>query len=210
MTSTLSTEFGSSAFCISDVVQNLSSQPAEVEMLYHCNIGEPFLGEGSVYHGVASEVAPRDARAAEGISMWNLFERPVAGYAEQVYFSSAVSDESGLGIGLLCDATGNHAFCVRFDTSTLPWMALWKNTQDTPDGYVTGLEPASSFPNPRMFEREQGRVIRLAPGGEVRFQLTFEVATEATRVRQLVDEVTTRQVAVSRIVHERPRPGWSP
>lgn len=206
--STLRSAIDSTTFEVTDVITNLGGQPAEVEMLYHCNIGEPFLGEGSICHTASSEVAPRNDRAAEGISMWNLYEAPMAGYAEQVYFSKAAVDSKGYGVGVLTDAESSVAFCVRFDTSTLPWFVLWKNTQATEDGYVTGLEPGSSFPNPRQVERKGGRVISLAPGKSVMFKLQFEIATEKAHVRRIIDEVTALQVATPRTVHRTPKPEW--
>jgi hypothetical protein len=45
----------------------------------------------------------------------------------------------------------------------LPCYTLWKNTTAEPDGYVTGLEPGTNFPNPRSFETQRGRVVKLAP-----------------------------------------------
>lgn len=206
--STLRSPVDSSHFEVIDVVTNLGASPAEVEMLYHCNIGEPFLGEGSICHTAASEVAPRNDRAAEGIGMWNLYEKPTAGYTEQVYFSKAATDAKGQGIGVLTDADQSIAFCVRFDTTTLPWFILWKNTQAKEDGYVTGLEPGSSFPNPRQVERKGGRVISLAPGESVTFRLQFEIATTKAEVRRIVDEVTALQVATPRTVHRTPKPEW--
>ncbi|MCA9038281.1 MAG: aldose 1-epimerase family protein, partial [Planctomycetaceae bacterium] len=182
LTSVLSTVTGSNSFEIADTVTNLGSTQAEVEMLYHCNVGEPFLAAGSVYHGAASEVAPRDARAAEGLSMWNIYEGPSRGFAEQVYFCAAAADVNGWGIGVLTDEDAQHAFCVRYDTATLPYFALWKNTQALEDGYCTGLEPASSFPNLRSVERENGRVIQLAPHHSVTFRLSFEAAADRKRV----------------------------
>ena len=196
-------------FQIVDIVSNRGGQSAEVEMLYHCNIGEPFLGAGSILHSAATEVAPRNERAAEGMSMWNLFQGPTPGFAEQVYYTHAATDTSGQGIAVLTNADSQLAFCVRFDTSTLPWFVLWKNTQAAADGYVTGLEPGSSFPNPRMTERKGGRVLVLGSGDTVTFRLQFEIATEQSRVRQLLDEVTELQVATPRVVHDSPRPEWS-
>ena len=206
--STLTTQVNSNRFDITDVVHNLGSQPAEVEILYHCNIGRPFLGEGSTLHTAASEIAPRNDRAAEGISMWNLFEGPTAGYAEQCFLAKAVADASGWGMALLADAETDLAVCVRFDTSTMPWFVLWKNTQAEADGYVAGLEPGSSFPNLRSVERREGRVINLQAGQSVTFRLSMEVASNRREVRRLLDEVTELQVAHPRIVHSEPKAQW--
>lgn len=206
--STLTTALNSAEFHITDVVTNLGSSPAEVEMLYHCNIGEPFLGEGSVFHGAASEIAPRDQRAAEGINMWNVCAGPTPGYSEQVYFTRPAANAEGCGLAVLANAAEDLAFGVRFDTSTLPWFVLWKNTQPLQDGYVIGLEPASSFPNLRTIERKHGRVRQLPAGASVAFHLSFVAATQRDQVRQLLDEVTALQVATPRTVHNTPHPNW--
>ncbi len=206
--SALATTVNSNRFEITDVVHNLGSRPAEVEILYHCNFGRPFLGAGSTLHTAASEVAPRDKRAAQGISMWNLFEGPTTGYAEQCYLAKAAADSSGWGMALLADAETEHAVCVRFDTSTMPWFVLWKNTQAEEDGYVAGLEPGSSFPNLRTVERREGRVIQLPPGQSVTFRLSIEVASNRREVRRLLDEVTELQVAHPRVVHSEPKAQW--
>jgi galactose mutarotase-like enzyme len=206
--STLTTAINSNRFEITDVVHNLGSRPAEVEILYHCNFGRPFLGEGSTLHIAASEVAPRDKRAAEGISMWNLFEGPTKGYVEQCYLAKAAADSNGWGMALLTDAETEHAVCVRFDTSTMPWFVLWKNTQAEEDGYVAGLEPGSSFPNLRTVERREGRVIQLPPGHSVTFRLSVEVASNRREVRRLLDEVTELQVAHPRVMQAEPKAEW--
>lgn len=207
--STLVTKTGSAAFEIVDTVTNMAATPAETEILYHCNIGEPFLEKDSVLHTAVKELAPRNARAAEGMSMWNLYEGPQVGFAEQVYFAQAAADSEGWGISVLSNAESTHAFSVRFHTSTLPWFTLWKNTGAREDGYVTGLEPGSSFPNPRQIEREQGRLTVLQPGQSVTYRLKFEVATDRRRVREMLDEVTALQVATPKTVHSVPKDGWA-
>jgi hypothetical protein len=207
--STLRTRLNSGEFEIIDTVTNLAGTPAESEILYHCNIGEPFLNAGSVLHTAVRELAPRNARAAEGINMWNLYEGPQTGFAEQVYFADPASDAAGWGSSVLADPESERAFAVHFHTSTLPWFTLWKNTGARQDGYVTGLEPGSTFPNPRQIEREQGRLQMLQPGQSTTYRLRFEVSTTKARTRQILDAVTALQVATPRTVHEQPKTGWA-
>ncbi|MCA9060997.1 MAG: aldose 1-epimerase family protein, partial [Planctomycetaceae bacterium] len=209
LTSTLVTRIGSNQFDVIDVVENRASAAAETEMLYHINIGRPFLEAGSIFHSASTEIAPRDARAAEGLGMWNLFEPPVAGYAEQVYFTRPVADANDQGIGLLVNESQDKAIAIRFDVSTLPWLVLWKNTQAEEDGYVTGIEPAGSFPNLRSVERKHGRVKVLQSGESVEYRLSLQAMTQRADVRQLIDETTARQVSVERVTHSSPKPDWS-
>ncbi|MEY2724892.1 MAG: hypothetical protein RLZZ458_759 [Planctomycetota bacterium] len=206
--STLRTHRNSSTFEITDIVTNMSASPAESEILYHCNIGEPFLGAGAVLHTALRELSPRNARAAEGISMWNLFNGPETGFAEQVYFAQPAVDEFGWAHSALADSSEELAFAVRYHASTLPWFTLWKNTAAATDGYVTGLEPGSSFPNPRSIERQEGRLSTLSPGGSVCYKLQFEASVSRARTRQIISEITALQVSNSRVVHSEPKPGW--
>jgi hypothetical protein len=207
--STLRTHRDSGVFEITDTVTNLSASPAETEILYHCNVGEPFLGAGSVLHTAVRELAPRNARAAEGISMWNLYGAPERGYAEQVYFAQPAVDSAGWAVSALADPTERLAFVVRYDAATLPWFTLWKNTAATQDGYVTGLEPGSTFPNPRQIERQEGRLQVLGPGASVNYRLQIEASVDKARTRQILDEITALQVATARTVHSEPKPGWA-
>lgn len=209
LTSTLRTHIGSNTFEIIDGVQNLSSAAAEVEMLYHCNIGRPFLGEGAAVHTAAEEVAPRDSRAAEDVDSWATYRGPEAGYAEQVYFTKPISDDDGRGLAVLKSPTGSEAVSVRFDTNTLPWLAVWKNTQAEEDGYCTGIEPASSFPNLKTFERSKGRVINLDSQADVTFRLAISVANDADDVAKLVQEVDTLQQRQPVSLSREPNPDWS-
>ncbi|MGV2332621.1 MAG UNVERIFIED_CONTAM: aldose 1-epimerase family protein [Planctomycetaceae bacterium] len=88
-------------------------------------------------------------------------------------------------------------------------MVYAGNTAATADGYVTGLEPGSTFPNPRQLERQEGRLPVLQPGSSACYRLQFEASIERSRTRQILDEITALQVATERTVHSQPRPGWA-
>ncbi len=209
MTSRLTTYIGSNTFEVTDSVQNLGATTAEAEMLYHCNFGQPILNDGARFLTAATEVAPRNDRAAENIETWTTYRGPETGYAEQVYFAKPISDDQGRGLAVLQSADGDNAVAIRFDTSTLPWLVLWKNTQAVEDGYCTGIEPGSSFPNLRTFEREKGRVISLQPQQTVTFDLSFTIAVTNDDVNSLVSEVETLQSDHKMLVHEKPNADWS-
>ena len=210
LTTTLTTHIGSNTFEISDDVQNLGSAAADVEMLYHCNFGRPFLGEDSTFHIAAAEVAPRDPRAAEDVNTWTTYQAPTAGYAEQCYFVRPLSDDTGRAVAVLCDPQQSKAIAVRFDVAGLPWLTLWKNTQAEEDGYCTGLEPGSSLPNLRTFERQQGRVISLESQQHVTFSFAVSVLPQPDDVAAVVKEVQDLQQGTQPHIHSKPNPAWSP
>jgi hypothetical protein len=206
--SKLQTTLGSAEFEITDTVTNLAATPAESEILYHCNIGEPFLEAGSTLHTAVSQVIPRNDRAMEGLADWSRYQGPQAGFAEQVYFMDPLSTESGWATAALADSKASRAFAVHFATATLPCLTLWKNTGATADGYVTGIEPGSTLPNPRQFEREQGRLKTMQPGEQVTYQLRFEIAPDVQSTAALLSRIEETQSAESCNVHHGPHADW--
>ena len=61
------------------------------------------------------------------------------------------------------------------------------------DGYVTGLEPGTNFPNLRSFERAHGRVLTLAPGASRRMSFELAIHPDQASVKQVAEEVQSLQ-----------------
>lgn len=206
---TIRTVAGSAAFTIEDEVENLGSGAAEVELLYHVNLGRPFLEQGSSVACAAKAIAPRDARAAEGIDSLSTYAGPTAGYAEQVYYYEPLGDKDGNGLALLKNAHGHLGLSLAFNIKELPCFSLWKCTQADEDGYVTGLEPGTNYPNFKSFERDQKRVVSLPPGGKHRASITLTVHDSAEAVEQVEQRIKTLQGQQGPTVHKTPQTGWS-
>jgi galactose mutarotase-like enzyme len=209
LTSTLTTTLGSPSFSIRDEVTNLAGHEADLQLLYHTQFGPPFLEAGSQLDLPAGQVVPRDPRAAEGAANWKTFLGPTAGYAEQVYYFQPVADAQGQTHALLRNAAGSCGVSLRYRPQELPCFALWKNTQAAADGYCTGLEPATNFPNPKAFERTQGRVVRLAPGASRVFHLEFEIHSTSAGVATAQKQIASLQPGTT-VVSATPQRGWSP
>ncbi len=175
---------------VHDRVLNGSDVPGAMQLLYHINVGAPLLGAGAKLHLPADRIVARDAHAAEDIKDWATYRGPTAGYVEQVYFSSPKAID-GWVPSLLTTADSSKGFAVHYKPETLPYFSQWKNTVGERDGYVTGLEPGTGFPNPRSFEDTNGRVVQLAPGESKEFHLKLEGIASAERVKQLSSRIAT-------------------
>ena len=209
LSTSMSTICGSNAMTIADTVTNLKATEAEFELLYHCKFGSPFLEPGARLEIPARTVAPRDQRAAEGIGAYSEFLGPTAGFVEQVYWYEPLSREDGATLALLRNADGDRGAVVRFNTRQLPCFTQWKNTAAVADGYVTGLEPGTDYPNAKATEREQGRLMRLAPGATHDVELTLEVHDSAAGVRAVQEEIAAIQGEPGVEVHRDPLPRLS-
>ena len=155
------------------------------------------------------QLAPRDDRAAEGIDRWNRYGAEQTSYSEQVYYFKLNSENDGRTRAMLKNADASTGVSLLFNTNQLPCFAVWKNERTKSDGYVTGLEPATNYPNTRTYEEQQGRVVRLAAGESTAFDLQLEVHADAPSVAAAEDHV--RQIAGSEppTIFGEPQSGWS-
>ena len=208
LTTTIKTKVGELGFRLHDEVENISGSPAESQMLYHINFGEPLLDAGSRFVAPVKTLVPRNARAAEGLASWDSYAAPQPGFVEQVYFMELLADAQGQTRTLLKNAHGTRGVSLHFDKRQLPYFIVWKNTTSSPDGYVTGLEPSTNFPNPRSFEGEHGRVVKLAPGAKTAFDLRLEVHGTAAQVDAAEKAVAALKGSSKPSIHNQPQPDW--
>lgn len=204
LTSAYTTVPGSNRVVIHDVVENRGAEPAEMQLLYHCNVGAPFLEPGSRVIAPIKEMSPLTPRAAEGIDAFDTYARPVAGFAEQVYCYEPLTDDHGRTLAMLYNAAADRGMVVRFNHKELPCFTVWKNTGAVEDGYVTGLEPATNFPNFKTYERQQGRVRTLPPGGRWEATWSIEVRDSAASVSEALAEIVSLQSHAKPVIHKKP------
>jgi hypothetical protein len=210
LTASYTTVPGSNRVVIHDIVENRSTRPAEMQLLYHCNVGPPFLEAGSRVLAPIREMAPQTPRAAEGISTHETYAGPTPGYAEQVYLYHLLPDAHGRTLALLHNAAGDRGLGVRYSLRELPCFTVWKNCLPLEEGYVTGLEPATGFPNFKTFEREKGRVKLIPPGGRWEATWALEVYDSTADVQAARTEVATLQAQAPATVHRSPHAQFSP
>lgn len=209
LTSTVSTVVGSNAITIHDRVTNLAAQPAELELLYHTNIGGPFLEEGSKLVAAFKECAPRDPHSASSSDDFDTYPGPQAGFTEEAFFFELAGDNNGLATVLLRNAAGDRGLSLSFAKKQLPCFTLWKNTQADEDGCVTGLEPGTNYPNLKTFEREHGRVISLAPGASYETTLELRVHDSSDSVAEVEEQIRSSHPAAAQL-HAAPAERFSP
>jgi hypothetical protein len=208
LTSRIVTRVGDPRIRIHDVVENLSATPAQMQMLYHVNFGSPLLGPGARFVAPVRQVMPRDARAAEGIARWDVYGAPQPGFAEQCYYLALQPGVDGRSHAMLKNAAGTRGVGLRMDLGQLPVFTLWKNTVAARDGYVTGLEPATNFPNPRSHEARHGRTVALDPGGRTCFDIELDFHAGAADVAAAERAIASLRSGIAPLVFSDPQPGW--
>jgi hypothetical protein len=211
MISRISMSVGSNRLDLRDEFVNLGDQPGDLQVLYHWNLGPPLLEEGSRLVAPIKVMAPRDARAVEGLSHFDVYEGPEPGFAEQVYFFELLGDgPDGRTLVMLRDRAGDRALVLRFAKRQLPCFSLWKNTGGLKDGYVTGLEPATNYPNPKPFEKQRQRVLSLAPGARHVAETTLWVLDGPQAVTRVETEIRILQAQAAPTIYPKPVEPFAP
>src|SRR5262249_25940401 len=144
------------------------------------------LEEGSQFLAPVERVTPFNANAARDVDHYNRFAGPKLGHIEQVYLFRPLAGQDGRTTIALRNQQGSKAASIRYAIKELPYLTLWKNTGAEADGYVTGLEPGTNYPNSRQTERKAGRVPKLAGGAS--HAMTLDIGIH--QGREQVEEVS--------------------
>lgn len=209
LTTTIRTRVGSTELSICDEVTNLSAEPSELELLYHINFGVPLLSPGAKVSLPVKKVAPRDSIAAADMDHWNVYDPETPGKPEACLFFDLLADAAGQTRAVLRSVGGDQGVSVKFNKKQLPCFTIWRQRQAAVDGYVTGLEPATNFPNVKSFEKKQGRVVTLAPGETRRFDVSIEAHADAASLAAAEQAVAAIQGSAQPEVCRQPDANWS-
>jgi hypothetical protein len=199
----ISTELGSTSLRIDDVLTNQGAHDQEFQIIYHANFGTTLLGDGSHFLGAIGRVTPFNAHAAKSVRNYADYTGPQPGFVEQVYCLHPLAGPDGRTELLLQNADENRGVSLAFPVKQLPSVTLWKNLAAEAEGYVTGIEPGTGFPNTRRIEREAGRVPKLAPKETCRFTIDVSIHADRSSVEAAGQRVQSIQADVKPIIDNR-------
>ncbi len=189
----VSTTPDSATIRLTDTITNKGDDPQEFQILYHANYGPPLLEYGAEYLGAAKKVIPFNDHAAKSIQTYANYQGPTSGFVEQVYCITPLADQEGKTTIGLVNKAKDKGVSMDFKVQQLPFVTLWKNTNSMGEGYVTGLEPGTNFPNNRRIERKYGRVPKLQAGESHQAEIDFTILQGRQAVQELSDRVRSIQ-----------------
>ena len=192
---------GSKEFTVHDILTNLSDYDRDYQIIYHSNFGTPILEQGAKFVAPVKEISPFNEYAATGLKNWQTYQGPTKGFDEMVYNIFPYSDANNQTQVMLKSNASDKGVGIAFNTQQLPVLTLWKNTDTLKQGYVTGIEPGTSFAYPVTIEREQKRVPQLGAGKSTEFILTYsllsnkeEVANYDAKIKAILGNKQTKVV----------------
>lgn len=184
---------GSNSFSLHDVLTNHADYPHDYQIIYHSNFGMPILEEGARFIAPISSISPFNDYAKEGLKTWQTFAGPTNGFDEMVFNIQPLSGEDHQTLAAVVNRAGDKGASIQFDTRQLPVLTLWKNTDTVKQGYVTGIEPGTSYAYPVTIEREQKRVKQLQPGASTAFDLTYTLLHSSEQVADVEKKIAAIQ-----------------
>ncbi|MDD2001952.1 aldose 1-epimerase family protein [Pseudomonas putida] len=202
--SELTTEPGAQSFSLDDCLTNRGDYPKEYQALYHNNFGTPLLEQGARFVAPVKQVSPFNERARGELDEWQSYRGPTEGYDETVYNLIPYGDALGESLAVLHNRAGDCGVAVTFNVGQLPVFSLWKNTDTERQGYVTGLEPGTSFSYNRRLQRPLGLVPTIGPREQRHFQLGFTLLADRTAVKQALRRIEEIQAGRPTEVRETP------
>ena len=184
---------GSNQFSLHDVLTNHADYPHDYQIIYHSNFGTPILEEGARFLAPAASVSPFNDYAKAGLNGWQTYAGPTKGFDEMVFNITPLADKDRQTLAAVVNKAGDKGASIQFDTRQLPVLTLWKNTDTLKQGYVTGIEPGTSYAYPVTIEREQKRVKQLEPGASTQFDLTYTLLHNQDQVKEVENRIAAIQ-----------------
>ena len=184
---------GSNSFSLHDVLTNHADYPHDYQIIYHSNFGTPILEDGARFLAPMAGVSPFNDYAKGGLKAWQTYAGPTKDFDEMVFNIQPLSDSSHQTLAAVVNKAGDKGASIAFNTEQLPVLTMWKNTDTLKQGYVTGIEPGTSYAYPVTIEREQKRVKQLQPGASTQFDLTYTLLHDRAQVAEVEKKIAAIQ-----------------
>lgn len=157
---------------VEDTVVNLGNTPQPFMLLYHINMGAPFLRPGTRVILPPCSVQPLD-EAAEKHAPCSTTVPDVSEQRLDLLWLHHTQDPSGLKTAVVDN--GNTQVSITWSADTLPILGQWELLQ--PRGYVLALEPTNTHLLGQAWEENNKTLRYLAPDEQVRSTLLFSFDT---------------------------------
>nr|WP_325215130.1 aldose 1-epimerase family protein [uncultured Oscillibacter sp.] len=146
---------------IVDRITNLAAIPEDCMMLYHFNLGYPFLTENARFATSHQYEKPVDenARKFEGQRLY--FKKPVAQMPENCFYYRQSRDEQGHSYAACLNEEAGFGVVICTNPEELPLLCNWQSW--AAGDYVMGIEPCTCYGDGRAAHQKRQQMITLQP-----------------------------------------------
>jgi len=183
------TKLGEKSFTLTDTICNEAFRDEPYLLLYHCNMGYPFLDEHSVLHLPSQAVHGREPWSTEHIADWATMQPPKDAEPEYVYEHRLGAHSNGDTLAMVENPALGLGLAIRFNRDQLNNFMQWKSI--AAGDYVLGLEPTNADPLGRAKAMHGAKLPCLKHMETKRVQLTFAVLDSAEELQACKDEIAS-------------------
>jgi len=146
---------------IEDRITNLAAAPEDCMMLYHFNLGYPFLTENACFATSHTYEKPVDENARKWEAQRLTFKTPVPQMPENCFYYQQTADTQGEAYAMCGNADAGFGVMVCTRPDELPLLCNWHSW--AAGDYVMGIEPCTCYGDGRAAHKQRGQMITLQP-----------------------------------------------
>ena len=181
---TVETVYGSKTFTIRDVIENEAYRDEPLMLLYHMNLGYPFLDENTRIYLKTSKVTPRDEESKGHEDEYDRMDPPRDNEPEYVFIHDIIPDDKGNCKAVAVNEALKLGIKIEWNNRHLPYFMEWKTTAS--GDYALGLEAANSSVYGRPFHNERGDLHTIGPFDKEENLLTFTILEGEDEINEAV------------------------
>lgn len=178
---------GENSITVIDEIENQAFRPEPLMLLYHCNIGYPFLTENCQLYVPTKKVTGREDFSKEHENQWNKMEKPVDNEREYVFIHDIKADKKLDTLVMVVNHDLNIGLKLEFNKKNLPYFMEWKSIAS--GDYVLGLEPSNSSVYGKKYHIENNDVHMLDPFKKEKNILKFMVVDGIEEINKVISEI---------------------
>lgn len=157
-------------FKVKDEIINRGDKVTPLQILYHMNLGYPFLNENLKINIPSNKIIPRNEEANKYIESALSFEKPTKGFVERCYYHYFNKNKVKIDV---FNPTLSKGLIMSYDASNLKFFTQWKmcGIRD----YVLGLEPGNTLPEGRNIMRKRNELEFINPKETKKFEFKINL-----------------------------------
>ena len=178
---------GSNRIIITDYVENHDFEPVPLMLLYHINLGFPFLDSClKLFTSKIKRSWARTPSAEKGLGTYNLFIEPINKKEEECFYHEFDVEDSMAIACLFNPELGDNGMgvYVKYNQEELPVFLQWKMMRSRE--YVCGLNPATNFAEGRMQALENNEINFIDPLEKRKFSIEIGITEGDAMIEDLV------------------------
>lgn len=184
---------GENSITVTDEIENQAFRPEPLMLLYHCNLGYPFLDEDCRLYLPSVKTTGREAFSEERVADWDKIEAPKDNETEYVFIHEMKADENLDTMALVVNHRLQLGLLLEFNQKNLPYFMEWKSMAS--GDYVLGLEPSNSSVYGKPYHIENDSVHYLEPFEKETNTLRFTVIEGREKLEAVIKKIDAQKEA---------------